>query len=72
MVFPEIAKCMACKKMYQTDLAKLLGVSQMSVSRKLNGKSEFTRSEMIKIKEHFKDVAPEVTMEKLFDIFLTA
>lgn len=70
MIFPEIAKYMACKKMHQKDLAKVVGVSQMAISQKLNGNSEFVLSEMQKIKEHFKDIAPDITMEKLFEIFL--
>ena len=70
MIFPEIAKYMACKKMYKKDLAEVIGVSPQAVGRKLNGKVDFRRDEMIKIKEHFKDVAPNVTMEELFQIFL--
>lgn len=70
MIYPEIARLMACKKMNQTSLAKVLNISQQAVSKKLNGDSDFKRREMIAIKNHFADIAPDITMEKLFEIFL--
>jgi len=35
------------------DLAKLLNVSITSVSYRLNGHTEFTRTDIMKIKEHY-------------------
>lgn len=69
-IYPEIAKCMACKQLNQKDLADLLGISQQAISQKLKGKTEFRRSEMVVLREDFKEVYPEITMDKLFQIFL--
>jgi len=66
MVFPEIAKLMAYKNMRQKDLGKIIGCTQQATSRKLKGKTDFKRSEMIKIKEHFKDIAPDITIDQIF------
>jgi DNA-binding XRE family transcriptional regulator len=71
-MFPELIKLMAIKKMYQSDLAKVLGISQQALSLKMIGESEFKRNEMIKIKEYFSDVCPNITMDQIFEanIFL--
>jgi predicted transcriptional regulator len=71
-MYPELIKLMAYKHVNQTDLAKILGIAQQSVSCKMSGKTDFKRSEMIKLKEYFSDVCPSITMDKLFtnDIFL--
>lgn len=37
----------------QKSIANLLGVSQQSISRKLNGKNEWTISEIDKLCEHY-------------------
>jgi predicted transcriptional regulator len=69
MIFPEVAKLMAYKKMRHKDLADVIGISQQAVTQKLNGETEFKRSEMIKTQKHFSDIAPNVTMDELFKIF---
>ena len=71
MIYPEIAKLMACKKMCQKDLGHVIGRTQQAVEKKLNGKTEFKLSEIVAIKEHFKDIDPIITWEKLFEIYLT-
>lgn len=70
MIYPEIARLMACKKMAKKDLAKVIGKSPQAIGLKLQGKTDFKRTEMIKIKEHFKDIAPDISIDKLFEIFL--
>jgi transcriptional regulator with XRE-family HTH domain len=70
IIFPEIAKLMSMKKMYQKDIAKLIGVTPQHAGRILSGKAEFKRSDMVKIKAHFADVAPDISMDNLFAIFL--
>ncbi len=70
MIYPEIAKMMAIKKMNQTDLAKIIGVTQQAASKKLKGTTDFKRGEMIAIKEYFEDIDPNITMDSLFSIFL--
>lgn len=42
------------------ELSKALDISETTLSAKLNGKSEFTRSEIAKIKERYKLTATEV------------
>jgi hypothetical protein len=69
-IFPELAKLMNCKRMFQNDVAKLLGQSQQGISLKLKGKSEFRRDEMVTLRDYFRDIDPELTMDKLFEIYL--
>lgn len=71
MIYPEIAKYMAIKKINQKELAEVVGISQQSLSVKLTGKCDFRRSEMVSIREYFKEADPGLTMDKLFNIFLS-
>lgn len=50
----------------QNNLAELLGISYQSVSIKINGKKDFTRSEIFKIKYFYN-----LTDEELADIFFS-
>ena len=74
MVFPELAKLMALKKMTHKSLAEVVGCKQQAMTKKLNGETEFKRSEMIALKSYFLKEFPNqaITMENLFteDIFL--
>ena len=51
--FPAIASEMAKRGEILSDLAKLLDVSPLTIFNKLNGKTEFTVSEVEKLKEHY-------------------
>lgn len=46
-------------------IAKLLGLSRSTASKKLNGKAEFTQSEISKIAEHYK-----LTADNIKEIFV--
>jgi DNA-binding Xre family transcriptional regulator len=72
-MFPELAKLMAYKHINQKGLAKILGISWQAVSKKLSGKTDFKRREMIAIKKYFLDICPNLTIDTLFreDIFLS-
>lgn len=51
------------------DLAKVVGITPKSFSQKMVGKTEFTRSEMMKIKKYFiVQFKNELTLEYLFDL----
>lgn len=50
----------------QIVLAKLLGIGTNTYSFKENEKTEFTRTEMIKITKFFKEHFPEITMDDIF------
>lgn len=50
----------------QTDLAEALGITYQSVSIKLNGKSDFTRSEIYRIMKMYN-----LTSDQLYDIFFS-
>jgi DNA-binding Xre family transcriptional regulator len=53
-MFINLYKEMAAhNRMSAAELARRLGLSQKSISYKLNGKTEFTRAEMVKIKNIF-------------------
>jgi len=71
-MYPELMKLKAYKRLSTKDLAKIVGITQQSMSRKLNGASEFKRTEMQKIKEYFQRDFPEIIMDQIFteDIFL--
>lgn len=49
---------MARRKLTGRDLAKLIGVTELTLYNKLNGKSEFTLKNMEKIKSVLKIDAP--------------
>lgn len=46
------------------EVAEQIGITVESMSRKTNGKNDFTSSEMFAIKEHF---FPDLTLEYLFE-----
>ena len=48
----------------QNDLAELLGITYQSVSIKINGKKDFTQSEMREIADMYK-----LTAEQVYSIF---
>ena len=51
----------------QNDLAELLNITYQSVSIKLNGKSDFTQSEIFKIIYHY-NLTPDEVMDIFFNI----
>ena len=51
-------------KVTQSDIARHLSLSKVSVIQKIYGRTDFTASEMFAIKEHF---FPELTLEYLFE-----
>lgn len=68
MVFPELHKLMAYKNMTVKDLAWVMGVTPQAASKKLTGQTEFKRSDMQKIKAHFMDLFPDITMDQIFEV----
>lgn len=68
MVFPELHKLMAYKNMTLKDLAWVMGITPQATSKKITGQTEFKRSEMQKVKNHFKDLFPDITMDKIFEV----
>ena len=62
-MFPNLKAEMArtCKK--YNDIAEILGISYDSVMNKINGKTEFTRSEIFKIRD---TLFPDLSLEYLF------
>lgn len=60
---PNLRAEMARIGIKQKDVAKLLGVSELTVSKKMNGKSSFTIDEAFLIKETF---FPNFTVDYLF------
>lgn len=71
-MYPELIKLMAITGMKHKDLAKLLEISQQAISKKLKGDTDFKMHEMRVIKNYFKNVIPDITMDKIFEenIFL--
>lgn len=53
------------KNVTQSELAKVLGISSNTISRKMNGESEFTLREVMKIK---KTLGVSIPVEELFAV----
>jgi predicted transcriptional regulator len=70
MIFPKLAGLMAVNKMSHKQLSKIIGCSQQAASKKLDGKIEFKRSEMQKIKRYFQSIDPNVTVDELFEEYI--
>lgn len=62
-IFPNLSAEMARKKVTQLDLSKQMHIDKATLSSKLTGKTEFTRSEMFFIADFFGE-----GVEKLFRI----
>ena len=60
---PNLRAEMARIGIKQKDVAKLLGVSELTVSKKMSGKSSFTIDEAFLIKEKF---FPDLSLDYLF------
>ena len=52
-VYPNLINEMARQDITVTDMAKLLNVSQATIYRRLNGKSDFLLREAVKICQYF-------------------
>lgn len=62
-------KLMLFRKKYkitQEELSAFLGISRRSLSYKETGQREFTRSEMLKVIEFFKERGIDITIEDIF------
>ena len=71
-MFPELYKHMHIRGMKQKDLAKLIGVTQQAVGKKLRGETQFKLNEMQITLNYFRQFNPALTYEQLFEqcIFL--
>ena len=65
-MFKNLLAEMARRDINNLDLSRLLNLTPNTISRKMTGKSEFTRKEMFTIKNNF---FPELTIEYLFQEF---
>ena len=65
-MFKNLLAEMARRDINNSDLSRLLKLTPNTISRKMTGKSEFTRKEMFTIKNNF---FPELTIEYLFQEF---
>ena len=68
MVYPELHKLMAYKNLMIKDIAWIMGITPQAASKKLLGQTEFKRSEMQKIREYFKELFPDITMDQIFEV----
>lgn len=64
-MFPNLRAEMARKNINGKHLAGILKISYESVGNKINGKTEFTRLEMFKIKHEY---FPDLSIDYLFEI----
>jgi hypothetical protein len=63
-MFPNLRAEMARKNINNKHLANILDISHDSVGNKMNGRTEFTRLEMFKIKQEY---FPDLSIEYLFE-----
>ena len=62
--FPNLVAEMAKRGETQTSIAKLLGVSEPTISLKFKGKSDWTLGEVEKICEHFGKEAYQLFIKR--------
>jgi len=62
-VFPNLKAEMARNNIKSMTLAEILGISYDSVINKINGKTDFTRSEIFKIRD---TLFPDLSLDYLF------
>lgn len=62
-MYGNLTKELFLAKVTQKEVAETLGISVEAMSRKTNGKNEFTSGEMFSIKEHY---FPDLTLDYLF------
>jgi predicted transcriptional regulator len=65
-MYPELIKLMAIEGINHKKLGQIMGVTQQAASKKLKGEYDFKCNEMRKIKEHFKQKYPNITMDQIF------
>lgn len=63
-MYPNLRAEMARKNIKSVVVAETLGISYDTMSNKMNGKSDFTRTEIFKIRDEF---FPDLTLEYLFE-----
>lgn len=63
-MFPNLRAEMARNNIKSVQLAEVLNISYDSVSNKMNGKTDFTRSEIFKIRDTF---FPKFKLDYLFE-----
>lgn len=63
-MFPNLKAEMARNNIKATNITEALGISYDSVINKMNGKTDFTRVEIFKIKKQF---FPDLELEYLFE-----
>jgi predicted transcriptional regulator len=71
-MYPELIKLMAVEGITHKKIGQIMGVTQQAASKKLKGEYDFKCSEMQKIKKHFRQKYPDITMDQIFtkEIFL--
>lgn len=52
--------------MTQHDMAKMLGISDRAYNSKEKGQTQFTDSQRLKIRELFKTIKPDITIDEIF------
>ena len=62
-MFPNLRAEMARKNIKPTDISSALNITYDSTLNKLNGKTDFTRTEIFKIRDAF---FPDLTLDYLF------
>ncbi len=66
VLFTDLAKLMASIGMTKQQLAKEIGISPASVSKKMAGSIDWKRPEMVSVTSYFKKIDPSITMDKIF------
>ncbi|MBF0806457.1 MULTISPECIES: helix-turn-helix transcriptional regulator [unclassified Streptococcus] len=50
----------------QADMGKILGITKQAYSSKETGKTSFSKSEMLKIRDMVRAIEPDITIDELF------
>ena len=64
--FPELRAIMAKYGFTMQQMGGIIGNTYQTFSKKLDEESEFSFSDMVKIKDYFKGIGEDVTIDKIF------
>ena len=64
--FPELRALMAKHGVNQHELGEVTGNTYLTFGKKLNRKSEFSHTDMIKIRDYFRSKGEDVTVQFIF------
>lgn len=66
VTFPELRGLMAKYGLTQKDVGEIAGCTEKTIGNKLCNRNNFTLSEMLAIKKHFKKLGSDLSVDDIF------